>query len=230
MSRLWPRLVQWLLVLVLPFLLTVANFRIVNGHWFVRWEYSKPGFPPDDCCAYPLTTAERTRLAEVCVDYLAPGAPISLLADLRLPDGDPAFNERELSHMEDVQEAFTRVTVVVAVGALAWVGGFVALAAPRRARKFAAATLLTGGLFTIGLLVVIGVAMAVNWWEFFQAFHAIFFESGTWMFEYSDTLIRLFPIQFWIDVAVIAVVLLVVEAVAAAFVGWAWRRRIRVMT
>jgi integral membrane protein (TIGR01906 family) len=224
-NRLWPRLVQWLLVLMLPFLLSVANFRITNGHWFVRWEYGKPGFPLDDCCAYPLTTEERTHLAEVCVDYLAPRAPISLLADLRLPNGDVAFNERELSHMEDVQGAFTQMTVVAAVGALVWIGGFVALAVPRRTRRFAAATLLTGGLFTIGLLVVIGVVMAVSWWEFFQAFHAIFFRSGTWMFEYSDTLIRLFPIQFWMDVAIVAVVLLVVEAIVAGVVGWVWRRR-----
>jgi integral membrane protein (TIGR01906 family) len=224
MNKLWPRLVQWLLVLTLPFLLSVANFRITNGHWFVRWEYGKPGFPPDD---YGFTTEERTRLAEVCVDYLAPGAPISLLADLRLPNGDVAFNERELSHMEDVQVAFTQITVIAAVGALVWIGGFVALAASRQRRKFAAATLLTGGLFTIGLLVVIGVVMAVSWWEFFQAFHAIFFESGTWMFEYSDTLIRLFPIQFWIDVATVAVVLLVVEAIVVAVVGWVWRRRLK---
>jgi integral membrane protein (TIGR01906 family) len=227
MSRLWPRLVQWLLVLMLPLLLTVANFRIVNGHWFLRWEYSKPGFPPDE---FGFTTAERVRLAEVCVDYLAPGAPISLLADLRLPNGDPAFTERELSHMEDVQEAFTQMTIAAAVGALVWIGGFIALVVPRRTRRFAAGTLLTGGLFTIGLLVVIGVAMAVNWWEFFQMFHAIFFESGTWMFEYSDTLIRLFPIQFWMDVATVAVVLLVVEAIVVAVVGWAWRRWVMATT
>ena len=43
----------------------------------------------------------------------------------------------------------------------------------------------------------------------------------------SDTLIRLFPIEFWIDVAVAAVVLLVVEAIVVSVVGWAWRRRIK---
>jgi integral membrane protein (TIGR01906 family) len=223
MNKLWPRLVQWLLVLLLPFLLVVANLRIANGHWFVRWEYNKPGFPADD---YGLTTEERTRLAEVCVDYLAPGAPISLLEDLRLPNGDPAFNERELGHMVDVQLAFTQMTVIAAVGALIWIVGFAALAIPRQRRRVAAATLLTGGLFTLGLLTVIGVVMAVSWWEFFQAFHRIFFTEGTWVFLYTDTLIRLFPMQLWTDVAVVAVVLLVVEAILIGIVGWAWRRRI----
>jgi integral membrane protein (TIGR01906 family) len=223
MNKLWPRLVQWLLVLLLPFLLTVVNFRVLNSHWFVRWEYSRPGFPPDE---YGFTTEERVRLAEASVDYLAPGAPISILADLRLTNGDPAFTERELDHMQDVQEAFTQITVAAAVGALVWIGGFVGLAVPRRTRKVAADALLAGGLFTLGLLVVIGAVMAVSWWDFFTAFHRIFFEEGTWVFLRSDTLIRLFPIQFWIDVAVGAVVLLVAEAAVVGLVGWVWRRRV----
>lgn len=227
----WSHLIQWLLILTLPFLLSVANFRITNGHWFVRWEYGKAGFPPDrdfPTRGRAFTTEERTRLAEVCVDYLAPGAPIALLADLRLPDGDPAFNERELSHMEDVQVAFTQMTIIAAIGALVWIGGFVALAIPPRTRKFAATALLISGLFTLGLLVVIGVVMVVSWDKFFAAFHALFFESGTWYFDYSDTLIRLFPIRFWMDVAIVAVVLLVVEAVLIGVVGWVWRRRVSV--
>ena len=224
MNKVWPRLLQWLLVLLLPFLLIVANLRITNGHWFVRWEYNKAGFPPDD---YGLTTEERTRLAEVCVDYLAPGAPISLLADLRLPNGDVAFNEQELSHMEDVQVAFTQMTIAAVLGALIWIAGFVVLATSRQRRRVAAATLLTGGLFTLGLLTVIGAVMAVSWWEFFTAFHRIFFSEGTWVFEYTDTLIRLFPMQLWTDVAVVVVVLLVVEALLIGVAGWVWRRRIK---
>ncbi|MFL7792928.1 MAG: TIGR01906 family membrane protein [Anaerolineae bacterium] len=224
MTKLLPRLLQWLLVLLLPLLLVVANLRIANGHWFVRWEYNKPGFPPDD---YGLTTEERTRLAEVCVDYLAPGASISLLADLRLPNGDPAFYERELGHMVDVQRAFTQVTVAAGVGVLLWIVGFVVLAVPRQRRRVAAATLLTGGFFTLGLLAVIGAVMAVSWWEFFTAFHRIFFSEGTWVFEYTDTLIRLFPMQLWIDVAVVVVVLLVIEAILIGAVGWVWGRRIK---
>jgi integral membrane protein (TIGR01906 family) len=34
---------------------------------------------------------------------------------------------------------------------------------------------------------------------FFVFFHQIFFESGTWVFRFSDTLIRLFPERFWRD-------------------------------
>ncbi len=30
-------------------------------------------------------------------------------------------------------------------------------------------------------------------------FHGLFFNGNTWLFAYSDTLIRLFPIRFWED-------------------------------
>ena len=224
MKKWWPGFVQWLLVLLLPVLLLVANLRVTNGHWFVHWEYGKSGFPPD---GYGFTTAERTYLAEVCVDYLVPGAPISLLADLRLPNGEPAFNQRELDHMEDVQSAFTQMTVIAAVGTLAWIGGFIVLAYSRQTRRRAATTLLAAGLFILVMLLVMGAVMLINWWEFFTVFHSIFFEEGTWVFQRTDTLIRLFPIEFWMDVAVVVVVLMVVEAVVLVLVGWLWRRRIK---
>jgi len=40
----------------------------------------------------------------------------------------------------------------------------------------------------------------VSFGVLFVAFHNIFFASGTWLFEYTDTLIRLFPERFWRDI------------------------------
>jgi integral membrane protein (TIGR01906 family) len=221
---LWPRLVQVLLVLALPMFLLVADLRVVTGKWFVRWEYGKAGFPPDP---FGLSVAERTRLAEVCVDYLATNAPLSLLADLRFPDGEPAFNQRELRHMADVQAVYSRMTIAGIVAAVVLVGGTATLLASGQARRRAPAALLGGSLLTLGLLVAIGATMALNWGEFFTTFHRVFFEGDTWIFPHADTLIRLFPMRFWMDVAVTIVSLLVVEALAVGGLGWLWTRRSR---
>jgi hypothetical protein len=60
--------------------------------------------------------------------------------------------------------------------------------------------LIVGLAVTIGLIVVIGIAVNPNvFWNFFTGFHTLFFEGDSWMFLYSDTLIRLFPIRFWQD-------------------------------
>jgi len=222
-NKLWPRLIQYLLVLALPVFLLVADVRIATGHWFVHWEYGKASFPSDP---YGLSTAERIHLAEACVDYLATGADISLLADLRLPGGEPAFNERELRHMADVQAVYSYLMTACAVAALALVGGMIALLNSGRSRRRAPAALLGGSLLTLGLLGAVGAYMALSWNEFFTTFHGIFFEGGTWLFDYSDTLIRLFPVRFWMDVAAVIVGLLVVEAIVVAGIGWMWMRRV----
>lgn len=219
----WPySVIQWLLVLAIPICLLAADLRLVTGHWFAQWEYGKADFPPDP---YGLSTADRARLAEVSIDYLATNADLSLLADLRLPDGRPAFNERELQHMADVQTVFNQITLAGVIAALALLGGIAALLASGQ-RQRAPAALLRGSLLTLGLLAAVGAYMALNWGEFFTTFHRLFFEGDTWIFPYSNTLIRLFPTRFWMDVAAVIVGLLVVGAVGVGTVGWLWMQRL----
>jgi integral membrane protein (TIGR01906 family) len=219
---LWPRLIQWLLVLSLPVVLLVADTRIVTGRWFVHWEYGKADFPPDP---YGLSTAGRTHFAETCVDYLATNGSLSLLSDLRFPDGEPAFNARELRHMADVQAVYSRLMVAGIVAALVLLGGVTTLLIAGHPRWHAPVALLNGSLLTLGLLGAVGAYMALNWGEFFTTFHRIFFEGDSWLFLHSDTLIRLFPMRFWMDVAVAIVGLLVVEAIVIGTGGWMWVRR-----
>ncbi len=221
--KLWPRLIQWLLVLTLPVLLLAANIRIVTGHWFARWEYGKADFPPDP---FGFSTAERIQLAEISMDYLTTQADISLLADLRLSNGAPAFNARELRHMVDVQTVYGYLMRAGIIAALIWIGGMIALLAAGGTRKRAPAALLNGSRFILGLLAIVGAFMVLSWGEFFTTFHRIFFEGETWTFPYSDTLIRLFPMRFWIDVAAMVVALLIVETVIAGAVGWLWKRKV----
>jgi integral membrane protein (TIGR01906 family) len=217
---------EWLLVLTLPVLLIGVNLRVVTGHWLVRWEYQRPGFPADP---FGLSTSERIRLATVCQDYLASNADISLLASLELPGGARAFNERELRHMADVQNVFFDLTLAGGISGLLWLSvGAASLTSGWMKERYAHA-IVNGSLLTLGLLAAVGGFMAVSWGEFFTAFHRLFFTGDTWLFPNSDTLIRLFPIRFWIDVALVLVGLTVIEATALGALGWA-RGRSRTMS
>jgi integral membrane protein (TIGR01906 family) len=231
-AQLWPRLVQCLLVLALPVCLLAADLRVVTSHWFVQWEYGKASFPPDPLS---LSTTERAHLAEVCVDYLATNADIALLAELQLPDGEVAFNARELRHMADVQAVYSRIMVAGIVAGVVLLGGITALLVAGYAHKhdvhsYAAAALLKGSLLTLALLGGMGAFMALSWDSFFVAFHRAFFKGETWIFPYSDTLIRLFPVRFWMDVGTMIVGILLFAAVAIGVGGWIWMRRIRFET
>jgi uncharacterized membrane protein len=83
------------------------------------------------------------------------------------------------------------------VGAWAWFGGwwqYFLLGLKR------GGWLMVGLAVLIGTIVVVGIALNPNVFdEFFIFFHSLFFEGNSWLFLFSDTLIRLFPIRFWED-------------------------------
>jgi hypothetical protein len=80
-----------------------------------------------------------------------------------------------------------------------------------------------GGGIMVGLAGVIAVVVVVGmfvipdlFWKFFEGFHAIFFEGDSWLFLFSDTLIRLFPIRFWQDAFLFAALIAVAGGLGLA--------------
>jgi integral membrane protein (TIGR01906 family) len=200
-------LAHGLVVIALPLLLLLFNSRLVMTPAFLYFEYTRPGFPED---IYGLTTEERLEYAPYALDYLLNSADIRYLGDLRFSDGNPLFNARELTHMRDVKTLTQIMYGAALIVALVLVGIAYSL---RGSDKFRLA-LQRGALLTLGLIVAIVLAAVINWDFFFTGFHRLFFEGGTWYFAYSDTLIRLFPEQFWFDAALLIGGLTVAEALA----------------
>jgi len=198
-----------LVSLALPVVILAVALRVVTAPWLVRWEYGKPDFPPDP---YGLSTEERIRLAEVCVQYLATNAGIELLADLEL-EGRPAFNERELAHMVDVQRLFWIILRAGMATGVVVLGGVAALLARPQTRPQAAGALKSGALLTLALLVAVAALMLTSWEVFFTGFHELLFPPDTWTFPTSDTLIRLYPERFWMDVGMTMVGVVLAQAV-----------------
>ncbi len=192
-------ILRLLIVLAVPVVLTMVVVRALTLPWYPAFEYARPGFPQD---SFGLTQQERLRLAQASIRFLNVPGHTELLTDLRLPNGEPAYNERELSHMIDVKHVFSRLTllavVMLAVAAIAAV-----LLARLGDRCGIGDALAEGGGLTLAVLLTLGVWMLVGFDQFFTFFHGLFFQSGTWTFSYSDTLIRLFPLPFWQDAGLI---------------------------
>lgn len=205
------------LTIALPFLLVMLNVRLVMTPLFLHIEYTRPGFPDDP---YGFTREDRLHYAPYAVDYLLNDASITFLGDLTFSDGAQLFNDRELRHMRDVK-VLTQAAFMVA-GITALLTLLAAYGLWRQGRLQGA--LWRGGMLTIGLIITIIVVAVLNWNFFFTGFHTLFFESDTWYFRYSDTLIRLFPEQFWFDAALVIGVLTTLQALLAMFTGMRWRK------
>lgn len=210
-------------VLVPPTLIANA-LAVLATDTFVRYELGRDGFPPD---RYGLTSDEREELAVLGLRSIEPGSDgIVLLERARLPDGSPAFDERELDHMEDVRTLFVpilrgRLVVILSVAILA-----LALL-PTRLRAVAPRGLLAGALATLALAVLLVPAILLGFDGFFTRFHEVFFEGESWRFSSTDTLIRLYPERFWEDVSQLAAVLTVAQALLLAALAWWWLRSAR---
>ena len=201
-------------VLLVPPLLVTSALRVVTNDWIVSFEYDHGGVPAD---RYGLTTAERKELALIGLGAIRPRSPgVELLVEARLPDGSPAFNRREVTHMQDVRDA-VGVAFLVQIGcALALLAVSVALAWRRETRPRLLRAWRIGAAATLVLAAVLGLFMLVAWDSFFVDFHGVFFAGDTWRFARTDTLLRLYPDEFWMGVAAWIAGITVALAVAIA--------------
>jgi integral membrane protein (TIGR01906 family) len=208
-----------LVTLLVPIALIGLGLRVLLTPLFLQIEYNMPYFPPDE---YGFTKQDRLKWAPYALDYLTNSADISYLDDLKFEDGTPLYNERELSHMEDVKLVtqgalrvwYAALVILLLLGAWAWFGG----CWPEfRVGLMRGGWLMVGLAVTVGLIVVVGIALNPNvFWNFFAGFHSLFFEGDSWLFLYSDTLIRLFPIRFWQDAFLWAAVIALGGGIALA--------------
>lgn len=190
------RALGWLVTLLTPVALVLTAVRALMSPAFLRFEYNTPAFPPD---SYGFSKEERLYWSGIALGYLLNDQGIEFLGDLRFEDGSPVYNERELRHMVDVKIALSNATTVwlvslvllVLLGVWARLGGWWAAYCEGLGR---------GGLVSALLILLVIVIVLLSFGVFFVAFHNVFFEPGTWMFLWSDTLIRLFPERFWRDI------------------------------
>ncbi|WP_449372152.1 TIGR01906 family membrane protein [Arthrobacter psychrolactophilus] len=219
------RVFQVLIAIFYPIVLLVLAIRLVTSSLFLWVEYHRPGFPVD---TFGFTTDDRMTYGSYTVDYLLNLAQPRYLADLVDPFGKPLFLAGEVSHMADVKTVIVMAFMAGLALAIVMVIGMMYLA--RRSFGGIRRALFAGSIATLALIIGIGVFAATGWERFFTDFHEIFFTDGTWTFYTDDTLIRLFPSQFWTDSGLfIGAFVLIVASLTLAFT-WPTKDRRQAVT
>ncbi|MBN1302958.1 MAG: TIGR01906 family membrane protein [Anaerolineales bacterium] len=212
MNRFMENILSWIVSLLTPGALIILTIRLLLTPVFTELEYRMPGFPPDE---YGFTQVDRLEWSKYAINYLVNSAGIDYLGDLKFPDGAPLYNERELNHMQDVKVVtqaalkfgYIDMAALASLGVWAWFGNW------KQAFKNG---LRRGGWVTLALMGTIVLFSLVSFWQFFVLFHSLFFEGDSWLFLYTDTLIRLFPLRFWQDVFIVEGVLVLAGSLALA--------------
>ena len=215
-----PRVMQVLLAVFYPVILLVLAVRAVTSPLFLWVEYNRPGFPGD---GYGFSTDDRMTYGSYAVDYLSNWSGPRYLGDLVDQSGDRLFKDGEVSHMADVK---TVILSTFGAGTLLILLGLVAVIyLKRRHNGGVRRGLFAGSIVTLAIIIGLGTLAVLGWEQFFTEFHRIFFANGTWTFSLQDTLIRLFPGQFWMDAGMVIGGLVLLASLVTLILTWPTRRR-----
>jgi integral membrane protein (TIGR01906 family) len=205
-------------VLLLPIFLILTTVQILTTDQYLAFEYGKASFPPDP---FGFTQQQRFDLASFDIHYVRAHLPSNVLAIQKL-NGAPIYNSQEVSHMADVRAVFQGVFRVWQLGFMPLLLlGFVLW--QKRDQRTLGSAFQWGGLLTAGVIAFIGLFAVFAWQSWFSTFHLFFFKPGSWLFSYSDTLIRLFPAEFWFDATLTISLLNLIGGWLVAIIGWRMR-------
>ena len=207
------KVLNFFVSLSIPIILSTLTILLLLSPVFINLEYQRPGFPED---SYGFSTEERLEYGNLTRRYLVTRQTLDVLRDLEFENGEALYLERELTHLEDVKVVIQGLMrVFYGAGAVCILG--VIISQRNQTREDFYWALFRGGRLTAILLITILFFTLISFRALFTSFHLIFFEGDSWLFRFSDTLIRLFPLQFWQDVFL---VFGLVTLSAAVILGW----------
>ncbi len=189
-------------IVLLPFVTTVLAGQTVNNHLS---EFSR---------------SELVAVAEAGRDYVdsVPGATMPTGSDERT-----SFTPEVVSHMEDVRvviSASAYITIAVCIALL------IALILVWRflGRQYLGNSLFRGGVTAIVVVFILGVVGVLSFDTLFTAMHQLLFADGTWTFSADSLLICAYPIGFWIGMATVWAISLLLLSAIVAIMGLVMRR------
>jgi integral membrane protein (TIGR01906 family) len=191
------------------------SIRVLFTPLFLVVEYNMPGFPSDP---YGFSKEERLKWGSLSIQYLFNNEDPEFLENLRFEDGTSIYNQREVSHMVDVKILLQQtlrlfyLLLIVYIVIVIW-------AKIKNHLHWVWAAASKGGWLTLGLIGAILAAVVISFDALFTAFHKVFFVGDTWLFYFTDTLIRLFPMRLWQDAFIFMGIITVAVALFFAIYG-----------
>ena len=220
--RLLFRAARVIFIIIIPvMLLTGSIAAAANCGLFYSYGFEKYGVAETT----GLAPAELEKAARGLTGYFNSNEEYIDITVTKEGQAFTLFNQREVGHLADVKRLF-RFDYALFFGAGAYFIAFIALCFWRRRGRGLPGALSRGGLLTLGLMVLLGLGIVLDFERLFWQFHLISFANDLWQLDPArDYLIMLFPQGFWFDAAALvatmtatgALILVVAGKVAARY-------------
>jgi integral membrane protein (TIGR01906 family) len=215
------RFARLLVVVLMPFILLILPARVTMQPWIVPFQYSLPWMPPDQ---FGFSKDERLQLGNLGLKAVVGVEGVSILKKPRFADGSQVFNDREIQHLADVAVVIRWMWPLHTFLSILFITGIIALWLLNAELTLGKALSLgsKATLFIVGFILL----FAVFAWDWaFTKFHQLFFAGDSYLFYIDDTLIRLYPVEFWITCTMMIGAAVVLLALMFWWIGrWLWRR------
>jgi integral membrane protein (TIGR01906 family) len=212
----------WLFILCMPVLLLTTSIRLAsNSSELYRYGFNKYNISQ----VTGLAPTELDKVIGGLMTYFNDKEEYINLTVVKDGKSFTLFNEREVGHLKDVKALF-RLDFWLLLGTLIYAFLYAGLNIILWVDKRRVARALIGGsVFTLALIVVLGLMIWLNFEWFFYQFHLISFANDLWQLDpATDYLIMLFPEGFWFDAAIAVTLGTTALALIMGFSGW-WRLR-----
>lgn len=138
------------------------------------------------------------------------------------------FNQREMDHMDDVVILFKYVNVIRNTLLIVLLIYILVCWNHRKSRKQSLLVLGLGGIFTILTTVAIIALSYLDFSKYFTYFHELLFTNDLWLLDpKTDMLIRMLPLEMFIDIVTKIVIGSIVVSIVVIIVSFVIRSKIK---
>lgn len=199
----WKVVLQWVLGFIMTFsliivvLLTSFELATYSNFNFYEKEYNKYNVYED----LKMEPKDVLSVTHEMMDYLR-GEREDLVVYTKVDGKEQEFfNDREKAHMVDVQKLFLKGLALRKAGIIICI---ICLAAffllKGGAHRLLPKVFLIGSLAFVGITVIAGILMALDFNRYFTMFHHLFFTNDLWLLDpETDLMINMLPEGFFYD-------------------------------
>lgn len=135
----------------------------------------------------------------------------------------PSFSMSEQGeiHFAEVKEIFITMQVISIAGIILF-AGFMLYRKLHRVPREGTLWMRFTGIVLLSAVVLIGLAMTIDWQWSFEFMHKVFFDNDYWLFDLKyDPVITILPDRFFLHCGILIVLISVTQS---ALLEWGYRR------
>ena len=135
----------------------------------------------------------------------------------------PSFSMSEQGeiHFAEVKEIFITMQVISIAGIILF-AGFMLYRKLHRVPREGTLWMRFTGIVLLSAVILIGLAMTIDWQWSFEFMHKVFFDNNYWLFDLKyDPVITILPDRFFLHCGILIVLISVTQS---ALLEWGYRR------